>query len=77
MHHGVGAFMVLLPFISISYAIGLALIDGLSHHVIDHTKSTLVKKYNWTQDGKMYWVATTIDQNLHFTIYFLICLLAV
>ena len=77
LHHGVGAFIVLLPFISTSYALGLALIDGLSHHVIDHTKSTLVKKYNWTQDGKMYWVATTVDQNLHFTIYFLICLLAI
>tara|TARA_B100000508_G_scaffold31052_1_gene23682 strand:+ start:454 stop:819 length:366 start_codon:yes stop_codon:yes gene_type:complete len=77
LHHVSGTFIVLLFFVSTPIAIGLSLIDGLSHHVIDHTKSTLVKKYNWTQDGKMYWVATTVDQNLHFTIYFLICLLAI
>ena len=77
LHHGVGAFMVLLPFISIPYALGLAMIDGLSHHMIDYSKSTVVERYNWSKDDVMYWVATTVDQSLHFTIYFLICLLAI
>ena len=37
---------------------------------------SLVKRYNWSQSGKMYWVATTVDQNLHFATYLLIVLLA-
>ena len=76
-HHGAGTFIVLTFFsLPLSITIGLALMDMVIHHIIDHTKSSLVKKYNWTQDGKMYWVATTVDQNLHFLTYLAIVLLA-
>ena len=75
LHHGVGAWIVLIPFTNYLTAITLAILDGLSHHIIDFCKSTLVKRKNWTMEGKMYWVATTVDQNLHFSIYFLIAYL--
>ena len=72
LHHGVGAWIVLIPFTNYLTAITLAVLDGVSHHIIDFTKSTLVKNKNWTMEGKMYWVATTVDQNLHFSVYLLI-----
>lgn len=77
LHHGVGTWIVLIFFTNYLLAITLALLDAVLHHNIDFLKSTLVKRNNWTQEGKWYWVATTVDQNLHFTGYFLICLLAV
>ena len=72
LHHGVGAWIVLIPFTNYLTAITLAVLDGISHHIIDFSKSTLVKNKNWTMEGKMYWVATTVDQNLHFSVYLLI-----
>ena len=75
LHHGVGAWIVLIPFTNYLTAITLAILDGFSHHIIDFCKSTLVKSKNWTMDGKMYWVATTVDQNLHFSVYLLIAYL--
>ena len=77
IHHGVGTWIVLIFFTNYLLAITLALLDAVLHHNIDFIKSTLVKRNNWTQEGKWYWVATTVDQNLHFTGYFLIGLLAV
>ncbi len=72
LHHGVGAWIVLIPFTNYLTAITLAILDGVSHHVIDYTKSSIVKKKNWVMEEKMYWIATTVDQNLHFSIYLLI-----
>ena len=72
LHHGVGAWIVLIPFTNYLTAITLAVLDGISHHIIDFSKSTLVKNKNWPMEGKMYWVATTVDQNLHFSVYSLI-----
>ena len=72
LHHGVGAWIVLIPFTNYLTAITLAVLDGISHHIIDFSKSTLVKNKNWTMEGKMYWVAITVDQNLHFSVYLLI-----
>ena len=72
LHHGVGAWIVLILFTNYLTAITLAVLDGISHHIIDFSKSTLVKNKNWTMEGKMYWVATTVDQNLHFSVYLLI-----
>jgi len=77
LHHGVGTWIVLIFFTNYLLAITLALLDAVLHHNIDFMKSTVVKRNNWTQEGKWYWVATTVDQNLHFTGYFLISLLAV
>ena len=54
----------------------LSIMDYVIHFNVDHIKSSLVKRYNWTQSGKMYWIATTVDQNLHFATYLLIVLLA-
>ena len=76
-HHGAGTFIVLTFFsLPLSITMGTNVNEQLIHHIIDHTKSSLVKKYNWTQDGKMYWIATTVDQNLHFLTYLAIVLLA-
>lgn len=75
LHHGIGAWIVLLFFTNYLTAITLAILDAVSHHLIDFCKSTLVKNKNWTMEGKMYWVATTVDQNLHFSIYLLIAYL--
>ncbi len=72
LHHGVGAWIVLIPFTNYLTAITFAVLDGVSHHLIDYSKSSIVRKKNWSMDGKMYWVATTVDQNLHFSVYFLI-----
>jgi len=72
LHHGVGAWIVLIPFTNYLTAITLAILDGVSHHCIDYTKSSIVKRKNWVMEEKMYWIATTVDQNLHFSIYLLI-----
>lgn len=75
LHHGVGTWMVLMFFTNYLTAISLAVLDFVLHFHIDHVKSSVVKKYDWSLDGKWYWVATTVDQNLHFATYLLIVLL--
>jgi hypothetical protein len=72
LHHGIGTWVVLMMFTNYLTAICLAVLDMVLHHNIDFVKSSVVKKNAWTLDGKWYWVATTIDQNLHFAGYFLI-----
>ena len=76
LHHVLGTLVVLLFFTAPFMAVALSLMDYIIHFNIDHIKSRLVKKYNWTPSGKMYWIATTVDQNLHFATYLLIVLLA-
>lgn len=75
LHHGIGTWIVLMFFTNYLTAVSLAVLDFVAHFHIDHIKSKIVKKYNWTLDGKWYWVATTVDQNLHFATYLLIVLL--
>jgi|TARA_B110000977_G_C10917759_1_gene431825 hypothetical protein len=72
LHHGVGTWVVLMMFTNYLTAISLAILDLLLHHHIDFVKSSIVKKNDWTLAGKWYWVATTVDQNLHFSGYLLI-----
>ena len=74
-HHGLGTLTVLLFFTNPITALLLALFDMAVHHTVDHIKSSLVKKYDWGMDGKWYWVATTVDQNIHFATYLLIVFL--
>jgi hypothetical protein len=75
LHHGVGTFVVLIFFTSFMTALSLAVLDLALHHHIDHIKSSIVRKYKWGMDGIWYWVATTVDQHLHFATYLLIVLL--
>lgn len=72
LHHGLGTWIVLMCFTNYLTALVLGLLDWFLHHNIDFVKSSLVKKFNWTLDGKCYWAATTVDQNLHFATYLLI-----
>jgi hypothetical protein len=72
LHHGLGTWIVLMCFTNYLTAIIMAVLDWFLHHNIDFVKSSIVKKFNWTLDGKWYWVATTVDQNLHFATYLLI-----
>ena len=44
LHHGVGAWIVLIPFTNYLTAITLAILDGVSHHIIDYTKEKDLKK---------------------------------
>lgn len=76
LHHGLGTLVVLLFFTAPLMALVLSVMDYVIHFNIDHIKSSLVKRYNWTPSGKMYWIATTVDQNLHFATYLLIVILA-
>ena len=77
LHHGLGTFIATLFFTTPLMAFVLSVMDYAVHFNVDHVKSSLVKKYNWTQSGRMYWVATTIDQQLHFLTYLLIVILAI
>jgi len=72
IHHGVGTWLVLYFFTNHLTALVLAILDWFLHHNIDFIKSSLVKKFNWSQDEVEYWIATTVDQNLHFATYLLI-----
>ena len=77
LHHGLGTLVVTLFFTAPFMALVLSIMDYVIHFNVDHVKSSLVKKYNWTQAGRMYWVASTIDQQLHFLTYLLIVILAI
>ena len=72
LHHGVGTWVVLMMFTNYLTAISLAILDMVLHPNIDFVKSSIVKKNAWSLDGVWYWVATTVDQNLHFAGYLLI-----
>ena len=72
LHHGVGTWIVLMMFTNYLTAISLAILDMVLHHSIDFVKSTLTKRNSWGMAGIYYWIATTVDQNLHFAGYFLI-----
>lgn len=72
LHHGTATWLVLIFFTNYLMAISMAVLDTVLHHTIDYVKSSIVKKNNWKLDGKWYWVATTVDQNLHFAGYLLI-----
>lgn len=75
LHHGIGTWIVLMFFTNYFTALILAVLDFCLHHTIDYVKSSMVKKYDWGLDGIWYWVATTVDQNLHFATYLLIVVL--
>ena len=67
LHHGVGAWIVLIPFTNYLTAITLAVLDGISHHIADFSKSTLLmKNKNWDQGGpkciavRDHWIKTYI-----------------
>lgn len=72
LHHGVGTWLVLIFFTNYLLAISLAVLDAVLHHHIDYVKSIVVRRKGWTLDGTWYWIATTVDQNLHFAGYLLI-----
>jgi hypothetical protein len=72
LHHGLGTWIVLICFTNYLTAITLAVLDWALHHNIDHIKSSLVYRYQWSQTDKWYWIATTVDQHLHFATYLLI-----
>lgn len=76
IHHGLGTWLVLYFFTNHLTALVLAVMDWFLHHNIDFVKSSLVKRNNWTQSGVAYWIATTVDQHLHFAGYLLIVFLA-
>lgn len=70
--HAIGAFIVLLFFVSPLYAAVFAFIDYIFHWHIDFTKTNIARKYNWNKEGKAFWRLQTLDQLAHYATYALI-----
>ncbi len=74
--HGVGALLVLTPFVGVT-ALKFALLDMLIHYHIDWAKMNIGKRYNLRPDNSnWFWILLGFDQFLHQLTYFLIVFLA-
>lgn len=62
--HAVGTFLVLLPFLP-TFAVQVAVLDGLVHYHIDWAKQNVVRMSGLTPQDKMFWAWMGWDQTLH------------
>lgn len=70
---GVGAFIVLIFFVSWPWAVIFALIDSLVHYHVDWAKININKKNNYTVMDKQFWFWLGLDQLAHSLTYVWIC----
>lgn len=61
--HALGTLLVCLVFAPAFW--WLAVIDFVLHGIIDKTKASIVKKYNWHVKDSKFWWAFGLDQELH------------
>ena len=73
--HAVLTLIILLFFVSVQLAFLLAILDYISHCLIDFTKHKVMKYYEIPKQGKRFWALQTADQALHYITYFIIVLL--
>ena len=70
--HGIGTFLVFVTFVNPVVALIAGILDWIAHWHIDFVKSSVVKHGNLEKyTPKWYW-ATTVDQILHYTTYYLL-----
>lgn len=72
--HVIGTTVVLfsLP-ISTHLMVGLALLDGVIHYIIDYVKMNTNIRYGWKADTHaQFWIAVGLDQYLHYLTYLII-----
>lgn len=67
--HGVGTFIALAPFVSVSTAFLCAVVDTIVHYHIDYVKSNVMRQRNPNPAQQLYWVLHGIDQLLHTLTY--------
>lgn len=71
LKHGVGTFLVLLPFdINLSFLLGL--LDFITHYNIDWLKQNVTIRLNLSPKDKLFWLFIGVDQLLHNFTYLLI-----
>ena len=63
-HAGLG-FIVTLTFAGLELAALLALCEFVCHYVIDHLKSKIRFRMNWTLKDRMFWHLQGLDQIAH------------
>ena len=67
--HGILSALVLIPFVNISMAIVLSLIDTIIHYHTDFFKSVWNVKTKATPNENRYWYAFGLDQLVHMLTY--------
>ena len=67
--HGVGTFIALAPFVSVSTAFLCAVADTIVHYHIDYVKSNIMRQRQPNPAQQEYWVLHGIDQLLHTLTY--------
>lgn len=73
--HGIGTFVISLLFsIEIEIAILFFIFDYLTHWHIDFSKTNLVKNLNWHHNDRKFWRLQTLDQGLHYLVYYMMSL---
>ena len=75
--HGVGTFIALAPFVSVSTAFLCAVADTIVHYHIDYVKSNVMRQRQPNPAQQEYWILHGIDQLLHTLTYVAIVLLCV
>lgn len=76
LHHGIGTFIVLIPFVNqIEFAFLLGFLDMFLHWQIDYCKTQCVTKFNVNSNSRGFWWIQGIDQSAHYSCYFLIVFL--
>lgn len=64
--HMAGCFIVLSLFgLPLTWATGLAVLDGTIHYHIDFIKENVVKRMGWSYSDSQFWWAIITDQTLH------------
>jgi len=76
-HHSVLTFFIALFFTDITMAITLAILDHIAHWHIDFTKTSIIRKFNFNTQNKIFWALQSADQSLHFATYYFLTLLLV
>ena len=79
LEHGGATLVIACVFFSFDVAFILASIDFILHWHIDYAKHVIQNRWNITTTNRRhsYWFIQCVDQSLHFTTYFVLCLIGV
>lgn len=68
--HGLGTFLVLVPFVSIGWACALSFFDEVVHYHVDWAKVNINDRFGWgPTTHSEFWILLGFDQLLHSLTY--------